>query len=374
VVGAGISLPHKIPSWSTLVQRLWDRVFTTPLNLQAHPLGNQFALELIEHAVAKDHDSLEDAFNERNAERFAQELEHNTETQLEAGSGDESAAVMKEKVMQEPASLFTRLLREALYEDFRTQYPDGKFWDEGGKSSLETLGEVLRRDHAGPRAITRVITFNADDLLERVVFKGRMMDYQSDVVWPIARETHHTRLTQPRPIPLYHIHGFLPEHQSYLRRHGEDTLVFTDMQYWSSVANPNSFANRVFLTALHDSHCIFVGLSMADINLIRWLGIRATEVFKDRLQANAPGSLYDVKIRAEKSLSRHFWITLGDQTGPTPRRNPSKPQNLLHEFLLRRGVQPVTIGNWEDDFESLMTKCFPPSASPATPRSRQERF
>ena len=82
-------------------------------------------------------------------------------------------------------------------------------------------------------------------------------------------------------MPIYHIHGYLPR----VRKSGRDapdTLVFTDRQYWDSVASPASFANRVMANALHDSHCVFVGLSMTDVNLMRWLGTHASEVRNDK--------------------------------------------------------------------------------------------
>ena len=68
------------------------------------------------------------------------------------------------------------------------------------------------------------------------------------------------------------MHGYLPQRASApWHEPAPDALVFTDAQYWASSASPHSYANRVMATALHDSHCVFVGTSMSDVNVLRWL-------------------------------------------------------------------------------------------------------
>src|SRR5262249_54001777 len=135
--------------------------------------------------------------------------------------------------------------------------------------------------------ITSVITLNADDFIEQAVarvcgVKGELI--QTDVVGAINRSTHRLLAPAPRePIPIYHVHGFLPSELWHAGRGPKRMLVFTDLQYWSTSATGSSFANRVVSSALGEGQCIFIGVSMRDINLLRWLALRALERERDQI-------------------------------------------------------------------------------------------
>lgn len=60
--------------------------------------------------------------------------------------------------------------------------------------------------------------------------------------------------------------------------------------------------------ALQETRCIFIGVSMTDANLMRWLGLHSMEFLRDRR------SFYDytgrdvADDRALAAMSRHYWI------------------------------------------------------------------
>ena len=90
---------------------------------------------------------------------------------------------------------------------------------------------------------------------------------------------------------MYHIHGFVPSDRMLTyERHFDHMLVFTDIQYWLTSATTSSFSNRVITSALGEGHCIFVGLSMTDINLIRWLALRTSEKDRDLSRVSLKGT------------------------------------------------------------------------------------
>jgi len=60
-------------------------------------------------------------------------------------------------------------------------------------------------------------------------------------------------------------------------------LVFTDLQYWSSSARASSFANRIMSAALSEGQCLFIGVSMKDTNLLRWLALRSLDREHDQI-------------------------------------------------------------------------------------------
>jgi hypothetical protein len=115
--------------------------------------------------------------------------------------------------------------------------------------------------------------------------------------------------------------------------------------------------------ALADSHCIFIGLSMTDPNLLRWLGLRYNQIADDThaqasrvQQAGSTSPLAgayeaeNVQARIASRLGGHFWI----------RPRGDDPTGLLSEFLHGRGVEAVEISAWGDgSFDALFRKCFP---------------
>ena len=316
VLGAGVSVGHGLPPWGALVAKLWQQTYGDPVpawltsgEIEPHPLAFQMALEGIEEAWRRSSD--------RDPMRAAQ-------NQLAA------------------------MLQSALYDSLSEP-------QQVEDDTLLTLVAALRgaQKQAVP-AIRRVITFNVDDLVEWWANRGTSPG--RPVVWPVPRASFHPRLSRAandqRPIPIYHLHGYLPrQHKGKAGwRAAPDTLVFTDAQYWDSLSNPSSFANRVFLGALQDSRCVFVGLSMRDVNLMRWLGQRYCEVESDKLGQVRNGSLDagDVGEGLRRTLDRHFWIRTRD----------TDPSGFVSMHLERRGISSVEIGSWGEPFYDLMAECF----------------
>lgn len=316
-----MSVSRGLPSWQALVQRLWSNLeptHTLPswLNSDAalpHPLAYQILLEEIEGATQWE---------------IAQQQEISVDD------------VDPRQVQQ---TMVDKISRE-LYANAPS---------EQANDTLGVLIELLRQEQKSSNCrIVRVISFNADDLLER----GTNRDPNSGkepVVFPVPRGSFHPRhgkcAFDRAPINIFHLHGFIPWSDRY-KRTAQDTLVFTDAQYWESVSNPSSFANRVMSNALQDSRCVFIGMSMTDVNMMRWLGLRYAEFVADR---NSYYSLFNdepafaaKKIR--EALSRHYWIC-------TKNDDPSR---LIASHLERRGITTVRISSWGQQFKELIDECF----------------
>jgi hypothetical protein len=320
-LGAGISHSRGVPLWDDVVarltewlqgesnddegtldavralvrERLGDEVASC-ITMRRHPLEPQLALEWIQAQLACAD------VRARVAERL--------------GIGDAS---------------FVALLRRALYEDVRAR-------DAASPDALGAVGEVVRAewDRGRERVLVRIVTLNADDLLEREVADDGVARLQ-----PIARPSRYPELGRdgaPPPIPVYHVHGFLPE-DTRDPEGSNERLVFTDDQFWSTTASPLSFANRVVANALHDTRCVFAGLSMRDVNLLRWLAVHFEEVASDARTRGEPPEL----------LRRHFWIHTPDDD----------PTGVLAEVLARRGVVSVQLPSWRGtQFSELLRTCF----------------
>jgi hypothetical protein len=251
---------------------------------------------------------------------------------------------------------FIEALKTHLYSEaeFPSKKPEFRQSDE----TLAVIARLLVQEHKreGRRRIDAVITLNVDDLIEQAVNHIAGFDHpppsDGEIVRVVGRGTHSQVESRNRPIPVYHIHGFVPSEQTdvYLRRFYH-TLVFTDAQYWSTSATALSFANRVMASALGESHCVFIGLSMTDINLLRWLGLRTLEKDRDLFEVSR---IVEGKELSESTVNdgfrRHFWI----------RPKKDDPTGLLSEFLRLRGVDSVEIDGWPGkSFRTLVEKHFP---------------
>jgi hypothetical protein len=340
VIGAGVSMPRGIPDWNTLAQAVWWQAFPD----QPDPWS-------------------------RNSESSPNDIPQFLPIAFE----------LAYQHLGEPA--FLELLKHELYKNAKFPITEPRF----GRSneSLAVIGRLLvaEQKREGGRRIAAVITLNADDLIEQSV--SRAAGYRDDVITAeiaatITRSTH--RIISPSSIPIYHVHGFLPSDQWKTDSGPRRMLVFTDLQYWTTSAAASSFANRIVSAALSESRCIFIGVSMKDINLLRWLALRSLDRDRDQLDFgqerllrwisdNNPDDPRDDasllktvqsflkdpatnKSRSlERSFRRHFWIR-------TPAADPS---GFLSRFLDEcRGVRPVEIDDWRGtSFRSLLRKCFP---------------
>ncbi len=350
VIGAGISMPRGIPDWNSLAKTVWHRAFPEKPDPWSRQAG---------------------AASAGSPEEIPQLLPIIFELAFQK--------------LGEPK--FLELLRSELYKNAKAPIAEPLF----GRSS-ESLAVIARllvaeQKRGAGRRISGVITLNADDLLEQAV--SRAAGYRNQVtaggiISVVTRSTH--QIVKPSMIPIYHVHGFLPSDRWKANSGHRRMLVFTDLQYWTTSATASAFANRIVSAALSEGRCIFIGVSMKDINLLRWLALRSldrdrdhAELGHERLLARlAPPDAddpFDKPVDAEtlrdlvetylndpaatqsgvlrKNFHRHFWI----------RPAATDPSGFLSRFLDEcRGVRPVDIDDWRGtSFRRLMTKCFPRS-------------
>jgi hypothetical protein len=338
VVGAGISMPRGIPDWNSLAKNVWR-----------HSLGHHLPSPW----------SRQPGSSPKDLPQFL--------------------PIVFELVYQklgEPA--FFDLLKHHLYRKANFPFTDRTF--VRSNESLAAIARLLVAEHKrrSGRRIASVITLNADDFLEQAVARvAGVRDglIEAGIIGAITRSTH--RLIPPAAIPIYHVHGFLPSNLWTTGQSPRRMLVFSDLQYWSTSATASSFANRIVSAALSEGRCIFIGVSMKDINLLRWLALRGLDRERDQTdfaqqrmvrwiaQSDPRDALELVKtIRTflddpttsrsrslDKNFNRHFWV----------RPRSTDPNGFLSQFLDEcRGVRSVDIGSWRGPtFRRLMAKCFP---------------
>jgi hypothetical protein len=344
VLGSGISVSRKLPDWNSLAKDLWREAFGGRRSPWETKRGKR-----------------------------PQELPQFLPIVFE---------LAHEKLGEKQ---FLKALTTNLYRNARPPIKDRRF-----TQSHETLAVLARLvvqefKRGRNRRIERIVTLNADDMLERAVFAlvpPKAGKPETMVIWIKERASRPSfeilgdrlawlRGWQPwQPITIYHIHGFLPSDRRFQKGGADYMLVFTDAQYWSTSATAFAFANRVMLSALSESQCVFIGLSMTDVNLLRWLAFRTLEWQGDVKEAHLLDLQEEVAAESESRESKmtklynygervssikgdfnqHFWI----------RPRSDDPTGFLSEFLATRGILPVDVKNWTGPhFQRLMQKCFP---------------
>ncbi len=112
--------------------------------------------------------------------------------------------------------------------------------------------------------IKSIITYNFDDLVEREL-KKKSIDFLSIF--------NNEDICSVEELPVYHVHGFLPEKTENYDLLEKSTLVFSEEGYHEIYSNVYHWSNLVQLNCLRENHCLMIGLSMTDPNLRRLLDI-----------------------------------------------------------------------------------------------------
>lgn len=163
--------------------------------------------------------------------------------------------------------------------------------------------------------VKSVVTYNFDDLLERQLKNNSIL--------------HRCIYTDsesydPDELPVYHVHGFLPEYRKLYDGLDNSTLVFSEEGYHQIYSDSYHWSNLVQLNSFRENNCLMVGLSMTDPNLRRLLDISSKNIerskhfaFMKRLSINefcyetssgVTSKVIDNTESAEKFLERHHTL------------------------------------------------------------------
>jgi hypothetical protein len=226
-LGAGVSQSAGVPSWTSLLSKLF-------LAMVEKLLPQELAVLPVE-----DH---EKRFVAAKLQELQESLPLVAARYLNSGLGDS----------------FEEALSGALYEGIKE--------GNGGTSSLlEAVAHlcVPRRNGLGVRA---VVTYNFDDLVENHLGRSRIEHK------PIYRDVD---VTLPHELGVYHVHGFLPREVQRYDGVSDSLLVFSEESYHTLLADPFSWSNIVQVNFFREATCLLTGLSVTDPNLRRLLDTAA---------------------------------------------------------------------------------------------------
>lgn len=128
---------------------------------------------------------------------------------------------------------------------------------------LKSIASMCLPKRTGAK-VKSVISYNFDDLLERQL-EHNSIDHR-------CIYTENERYA-PEELPVYHVHGFLPEDTNKYEGLDKSTLVFSEEGYHQIYSDHYHWSNLVQLNSFRESNCLMIGLSMTDPNLRRLLDI-----------------------------------------------------------------------------------------------------
>jgi hypothetical protein len=121
----------------------------------------------------------------------------------------------------------------------------------------------------------------------------------------------------PGVLSIFHLHGSLDVRgEGFLdeppARYGPP-LVFRESEYFQTIANPTDFANYTAQSFFQRYNVLFIGTSMDDVNIRRWLYNSFQERWAQRTRYlidlyEKPYEKAAAKTEAFYASIRHFWL------------------------------------------------------------------
>lgn len=204
------------------------------------------------------------------------------------------------------------------------------------QSSLLQVGRALIsciNHNSSPKA---VLTFNADTLLETYIdLRLRKAHYlgpgpHGHPNYPFVQVTRPS-INSCDKVPIIHCHGAIAPKESDVKRHRDsrDRLVFLEQEYLAMAASLGAWGESEFLFHAHSTKMVFLGLSMSDTNIRKWMSGINAEKSRDL-------SIFGC---TEAPNPHHIWIK--------PEPSLTSLKDIYLHSLLHLGVRPGWIENWQ---------------------------
>ncbi|MBB1453752.1 SIR2 family protein [Pseudoalteromonas sp. SG43-5] len=237
LLGAGVSSSAGMPDWNTLLNSLFVTYLTQEF----------------------DDDT---AIGEKDIGELVQRL----------NSIDEPSALMAARYLRKglskrdgEAKLFIEAVTKNLYKLRNTNF-------QIDSELIKSIAAMCLPRRTGAK-VKSVVTYNFDDLIERQLSNNAI---------------HHRCIYtdnesyDPDELPIYHVHGFLPEERKSFDGLDESTLVFSEEGYHQIYSDSYHWSNLVQLNSFRENTCLMVGLSMTDPNLRRLLEISSKNIERSK--------------------------------------------------------------------------------------------
>ncbi|PRT15169.1 hypothetical protein C6353_21355 [Bacillus toyonensis] len=219
VLGAGVSVPYNLPSWENLLQKLLFETFNDfNDNEDTSSVLSKLFPKLFPNSPLISARFLEEYFKKHSNERT-----------------------------------FEEMIKDALYERVNRE------------AASPILKEILQYCIAPGKSpnLDSIITYNYDDILETILLNSNVeIPFKS--IYTLGMNPNNGEL------PIYHVHGFLPENQTLGEAY---SITLSENLYHQQYNDIYSWSNMVQINKFREKVCIFIGTSLTDPNIRRLLDI-----------------------------------------------------------------------------------------------------
>lgn len=316
-IGAGTSYPV-FPSWGQLVRRVACRDGGKDTVDALSEYFQQFSLDAVLQAAA-DRMGLSDV---KFAEVIAEELYHDFRTPM--------SAMEWRLVSKALCSSHLGNLNPPQWAEF-LRLIEGKLPVVSAIGIARTVAEIADSELAP----TAVLSFNAEPLfaalLNAYTAKRRLDSGNQSAKSVIDVVTRSISGRRPGRIPYYFCHGLLPVPGGSASPHKNsvDKLVFSEAKYLQLANNAFAWQSAAFIDVCMSRSIVFIGVSLSDPNMRRWLSwVHASRV-SELLELQGPESV----------STTHYWITI-DPGSVIKKR-------WIESTVAHLGVRLVWIPNWD---------------------------
>ena len=313
-VGSGISFPV-FPMWDELAKRIVHKYVpaaeTEFSNLRTKMTPDIIMQSAMEKAGISHH-------------TLSLGLANTLYEDFFRGLSDEQLLLVKRCLVSDPATT-----RDIPWGDYIQIVID----KAGGHLTALSLAETTLRLREHNRAPSAILSFNAEMLFgsllnalafERYGIRNRFFDY---LIGPISNHFKDR-------IPYYFCHGVMPVPGTSKMKHrfdAEDKLVFLENEYLQLANSSYSWQSSAFINTLSTHTVFFVGLSLADANIRRWLAWLQRE------------RLFDIQRRTRRKCyasTSHYWIE----------KNPGNDEimRMMESSVSHLGIRIIWIDDWRD--------------------------
>lgn len=213
------------------------------------------------------------------------------------------------------------------------------FDKEYGSTTLVQMAKLLAVQRKARKMPASIITLNADSLLYSLMAVMQIVGVKPvNGIYSLPKDMYKRVLRSSQQhatgIPIVHVHGCLapnPGKKAGLRRaDSREKLIFDEGAYLRLAGDVANWPQVTFLSQAQSRFLVFVGHSMADPNIRKWLGWSCRT---RRDESIAIGGWRGATVRA-------LWIT---------KRPPdAQSQSVLSKSLIHLGVRIAWVNDWSE--------------------------
>lgn len=210
-------------------------------------------------------------------------------------------------------------------------------------SAIELAKFIVNIQDSNGVSPKSIITFNYDTILDSVLrMYSILLNEKKTNTYQFPRKTHIT-VADPLcdwngKIPIYHLHGCLPPKRKSGKKgrrklryyYYARPIVAQESTYSKLAGSIFTWPQTTFLHYAQSSTMVFVGLSMSDQNIRKWMA----------WCAEAKNSELSAKLGESRVSFPHIWIT--------KRPSSQVEVKLFERSLIHLGVRIAWIDSWSD--------------------------